>query len=86
MKLFRYFRRHGVTVNFNAYRLVNEELTELCEKLTQESFKQYCSTLNCHSSLKVQRRSHVDDFSWLPKFAERMAPLFSRPNFHFHVV
>jgi hypothetical protein len=40
------------TDNFNAYRVVNEELTELCEKLKPESFKQYCSTLNCHSSLR----------------------------------
>jgi hypothetical protein len=72
-----------MTVNFNAYRLVNEELTELCEKLTPESFKQYCSTLNCHLSLKVQRPSHVDDFSWLPKFAERMAPLFHAQIFIF---
>jgi hypothetical protein len=52
MKLFRVFRRHGGTVNFNAYRLVNEELTELCEKLTPDSFKQYCFIFNCHSSLK----------------------------------
>jgi hypothetical protein len=30
---------HGGTDNFNAYRVVNEELTELFEKLKPESFK-----------------------------------------------
>jgi hypothetical protein len=55
MELFRVFRRHGGTDNFNAYRVVNEEFTELCEKLKPEIFKQYCSTLNCRG---VQRRRH----------------------------
>jgi hypothetical protein len=83
MELFRVFRRNEGTGNF----VVNEELTEteLCEKLKPESFTQYCSTLHCHSSLReiyymnrryrgIERRRHVGDFSWLPKFAEKMAP------------
>jgi hypothetical protein len=68
--VFRVFRRHGGTDNFNTYHVVNEELTELWEKLKPENFKQYCSTLNCHSSLRemydmdkhycgVQRRRHM---------------------------
>jgi hypothetical protein len=72
MELYRVFRRHGGTDNFNAYRV--EEFTELCEKLKPESFKQSDSTLKCHSSLRemydmdryfrgVQRQSHVGDFS-----------------------
>jgi hypothetical protein len=31
IELFWVLRRHGGTDNFNAYRVVNEELTELCE-------------------------------------------------------
>jgi hypothetical protein len=94
MELFRVFRRHGGTDNLNAYRVVNEELTVLCGKLKPESFKQYCSTLNCHSSLRemydmarryrrVQRRTHVGDFSWLPEFAEKMASPFVTPKLSF---
>jgi hypothetical protein len=94
MELFRVFRRHGGTDNFNAYRVVYEELTELCEKLKPESIKQSGSTLNCHSSLRamydmdrcfrgVQRRRHVGDFSWLLKFAEKMAPPFVTPKLSF---
>jgi hypothetical protein len=73
MKLFRVFRRHGWTNNFNAYRVMNEELTELSEKLNPEGFKQYLSTLNCHSSLRemYDMARHVGDFSWLPEFAEK---------------
>jgi hypothetical protein len=84
----------GGTDNFNAYRVVNEEFTELCEKLKPESFKQYCYTWNCHSSLRemydmarryrgVQRRRHVGDFSWLPEFAEKMASPFVSPKLSF---
>jgi hypothetical protein len=94
MELFWVFRRHEGTDSFNAYCAVNEELTELCEKLKPESFKQYCSTFNCHSSLRemydmarryrgVQRRRHVGDFSWLPEFAEKMAPPFVTPKLSF---
>jgi hypothetical protein len=85
IELFRVFRRHGGTNNFNAFRVVNEELTELCEKLKPESFKQYCSTFNCHSSLRemYDMARHVGDFSWLPEFAEKVAPPFVTPKLSF---
>jgi hypothetical protein len=98
MELFRVFRSHEGTENFNAYRVMNEELTELCEKLKSESFQRSFSTLNCHSSLRemydmtirrycgIQYRRHVGDFPWLPEFAEMMAPPLSLPNFHFRGV
>jgi hypothetical protein len=38
IELFRVLRR---TANFNAYRAVNEEHTELCKKLKKESLKRY---------------------------------------------
>jgi hypothetical protein len=74
--------------------MMNEELTELCETLKPESFKQYCFTLNYHSSLRkmydmtrrnraVQRRRHVGDFSWLAEFAEKMVSRTSKLNWLF---
>jgi hypothetical protein len=82
MELFRDFRSHGGTDISNAYRVMNEELTELCEKWKPESFKQFFSTLNCHLRLRemydMARRCrwHVSDFSCFPEFAEKMAPPF----------
>jgi hypothetical protein len=83
-----------VNDNFNAYRVQNEELTELCEKLRPESFKKYCSNLNCHSSLREMndmarhygralRRRHLGDFCWLPKFAEKMVSPSVTPKLSF---
>jgi hypothetical protein len=65
----------------------------LCEKLKPESFKLYCSILNFHSSLREMydmarryrgvQRKNVGNFSWLPEFAEKMAPPLLTPNLSF---
>jgi Reverse transcriptase (RNA-dependent DNA polymerase) len=90
MELFRIFRRIGGS-NYDAYKLVNEQLTELCNKLKPESFKNYCTTLNSHSRLSemysmarkyrgVRSASGIaTDCSWLEEFAKKLAPDFP-PN------
>jgi hypothetical protein len=49
-----YLKKNRIFFDFSGenFRIKILELTELCEKLKTDRIKQYCSTLNFHSSLR----------------------------------